>query len=57
MRVVADRALYLDDQARTMTALGTPQDLLQHGPAPVRRFFQRGAADRPASAAQREGAS
>ena len=56
VRVVADRALYLDDQARTMTALGTPQDLLQHGPAPVRRFFQRGAADRPASTAQREGA-
>ena len=55
VRVVADRALYLDDQARTMTALGTPQDLLQHGPAPVRRFFQRGVADRPASGAQREG--
>jgi phospholipid/cholesterol/gamma-HCH transport system ATP-binding protein len=41
VRAVADRALYLDDQTRTMTALGTPQDLLQHGPAPVRRFFQR----------------
>ena len=41
VRLVADRALYLDEQARTMTALGTPQDLLQHGPAPVRRFFQR----------------
>lgn len=56
VRLVADRALYLDEQAHTMTALGTPQDLLQHGPAPVRRFFQRGAADRPAGHAQREGA-
>jgi phospholipid/cholesterol/gamma-HCH transport system ATP-binding protein len=36
---VADRALYLDEQAMTMTALGAPQDLLQHGPPAVRRFL------------------
>ena len=36
---VADRVLYLDDQAMTMTALGTPQDLLQQGPETVRRFL------------------
>jgi phospholipid/cholesterol/gamma-HCH transport system ATP-binding protein len=36
---VADRALYLDEQAMTMTALGVPQDLLQHGPPAVRRFL------------------
>jgi phospholipid/cholesterol/gamma-HCH transport system ATP-binding protein len=36
---VANRALYLDEQAMTMTALGAPQDLLQHGPPAVRRFL------------------
>jgi len=36
---VADRALYLDEQAMTMTALDAPQDLLQHGPPAVRRFL------------------
>ncbi len=36
---VADRVLYLDDQLMTMTALGTPQDLLLQGPAAVRRFL------------------
>lgn len=36
---VADRALYLDEQAMTMTALGAPQDLLQQGPEAVRRFL------------------
>ena len=35
----ADRVLYLDDQLMTMTALGTPQDLLHQGPAAVRRFL------------------
>ena len=60
VRAVADRALYLDEQSRTMTALGSPQDLLQHGPAPVRRFFQRSlgtprsAADADADAAGAE---
>ena len=36
---VADRVLYLDDETRTMTALGPPADLLAHGPATVRRFL------------------
>jgi phospholipid/cholesterol/gamma-HCH transport system ATP-binding protein len=39
---VADRALYLDPLAHTMTALGPPRDLLSHGPADVRAFLQRG---------------
>jgi len=38
---VADRALFLDDQAMTMTALGPPQDLLHSGPPAVRAFLQR----------------
>ncbi len=41
---VADRVLFLDAQSRTMTALDTPQQLLQHGPEPVRRFLQPGRA-------------
>jgi phospholipid/cholesterol/gamma-HCH transport system ATP-binding protein len=36
---VADRALYLDEQAMTMTALGAPQDLLLQGPEAVQRFL------------------
>jgi len=39
---VADRALYLDPMAHTMTALGPPRELLAHGPAEVRAFLQRG---------------
>jgi phospholipid/cholesterol/gamma-HCH transport system ATP-binding protein len=39
---VADRALYLDPIAHTMTALGPPRHLLEHGPAEVRAFLQRG---------------
>ncbi|RPH43467.1 MAG: ATP-binding cassette domain-containing protein [Burkholderiales bacterium] len=38
---VADRALYLDPQERRMTAIGPPQELLEHGPAAVRAFFGR----------------
>lgn len=41
---VADRALFLDDHAMTMTALGPPQDLLRSGPPAVRAFLQRGPA-------------
>lgn len=37
---VADRALYLDDQLKTMTAIDTPQALLAHGPERVRTFLQ-----------------
>jgi len=39
---VADRALYLDPQTHTMSALGPPRELLAHGPATVRAFLQRG---------------
>jgi phospholipid/cholesterol/gamma-HCH transport system ATP-binding protein len=39
---VADRALYLDPLAHTMTALGPPRELLAHGPPEVRAFLQRG---------------
>ncbi len=40
---VATRALFLDDEEKTMTALGAPLDLLRHGPDAVRSFLQRGA--------------
>jgi phospholipid/cholesterol/gamma-HCH transport system ATP-binding protein len=42
---VADRALFLDEQEKTMTALDTPQALLDHGPARVREFLHRGRED------------
>ena len=38
---VADRAVFLDEESQTMTALGTPDHLALHGPEPVRRFFAR----------------
>lgn len=38
---VADRALFLDEQLKTMTALDTPMTLLHHGPARVRAFLDR----------------
>ena len=38
---VADRALFLDDQRQTMTALDAPRVLEQHGPASVRAFLAR----------------
>ncbi|MFZ4649240.1 MAG: ABC transporter ATP-binding protein [Rubrivivax sp.] len=52
---VADRALYLDEQDMTMTALGTPQDLLDHGPPAVKRFLALGGS-RPGGAAGTRGA-
>lgn len=36
---VADRALYLDEQLQTMTAIGPPEQLARSGPAEVRQFF------------------
>ncbi len=39
---VATRALYLDEEAQTMTALGPPAQLLQDGPPSVREFLRRG---------------
>jgi phospholipid/cholesterol/gamma-HCH transport system ATP-binding protein len=38
---VADRALFLDEQLKTMTALDAPLTLLHHGPARVREFLER----------------
>ena len=38
---VADRALFLDAQEKTMTALGAPRELLAHGPERVRAFLHR----------------
>lgn len=46
---VADRALYLDENARTMTALGPPGQLLRDGPEPVRAFLRSGVGELPAS--------
>ena len=42
---VADRLLFLDETVQTMTALDTPQALLQHGPQRVLDFLQRGRRD------------
>ena len=41
---VADRVLFLDVAAHTATALGPPEELRDHGPAPVREFLTRGRA-------------
>lgn len=46
---VADRALYLDDETRSMIALAPPEQMLHHGPAAVRRFLQQ---HRPRSASE-----
>ncbi|WP_457420068.1 ABC transporter ATP-binding protein [Roseateles sp. P5_E7] len=48
---VADRVLFLDVEAHTATALGPPAELRDHGPAPVREFLTRGAADTEREAA------
>jgi phospholipid/cholesterol/gamma-HCH transport system ATP-binding protein len=44
MFAVADRVLFLDEMEKTMTALDTPQALLEGGPPRVRAFLQRGRA-------------
>src|SRR6185436_3429892 len=41
---VADRVLFLDADEKTMTALDSPQALLDHGPEKVQRFLRRGEA-------------
>ena len=38
---VADRVLFLDAGTKTMTAIGPPRDLLDHGPEHVRDFLKR----------------
>jgi phospholipid/cholesterol/gamma-HCH transport system ATP-binding protein len=47
---VADRALFLSAQDHTMTALGSPRELADSGPEPVRRFLRRERAPAPAPA-------
>lgn len=39
---VADTCLFLDNKTRTQIALGTLQELLEHGPDTVQRFLRRG---------------
>jgi phospholipid/cholesterol/gamma-HCH transport system ATP-binding protein len=39
---VADRALFLDAESKTMTALGPPRELAAQGPDKVRHFLQGG---------------
>jgi phospholipid/cholesterol/gamma-HCH transport system ATP-binding protein len=39
---VADRALFLDAESKTMTALGRPRELAAQGPHKVRHFLQGG---------------
>ena len=39
---VGDRVLYLDEVEKTMTALDSPQALLENGPPRVREFLHRG---------------
>jgi len=44
---VADRALYLDPQDKTMLALDAPDVLADHGPPRVREFLRRGSTPAP----------
>jgi phospholipid/cholesterol/gamma-HCH transport system ATP-binding protein len=53
---VADRALFLDEVDKTMTALDAPQTLLDHGPARVREFLHRGRSEPAVEAATEPGA-
>jgi len=41
---IADRAVFLDAETKTMRALGSPQELLLHGDAQLRNFLSRGQA-------------
>ncbi len=41
---VADTCLFLDSQSHTQIALGSPRELLEHGPQQVQRFMRRGEA-------------
>ena len=44
---IATNSLYLDVDARTMTALGPPKELLRSGNESVRRFLSRGGTEAP----------
>lgn len=41
---IADRALFLDSETKTMLALDAPRVLLDHGPESVQKFMRRGKA-------------
>jgi phospholipid/cholesterol/gamma-HCH transport system ATP-binding protein len=41
---VADRVIFLSAEHKTMTAVGSPRELADRGPAPVREFLHRGRA-------------
>ncbi len=42
---VADRVIFLSAEEKTITAVGSPRDLADSGPEPVREFLHRGRAD------------
>jgi phospholipid/cholesterol/gamma-HCH transport system ATP-binding protein len=42
---IATTSVFLDVEARTITAIGNPKELLQHGNDAVRRFLSRGGPD------------
>ena len=42
---IATTSVFLDNEARTITAMGNPKELLQHGNDAVRRFLSRGGQD------------
>ena len=42
---VADRVIFLSAEEKTITAVGSPRELADSGPAPVREFLHRGRAD------------
>ena len=48
---IADRMVFLDAQSRTITAIGTPKDLLESGPTAVRQFLSRTPPDQAKEAA------
>lgn len=41
---VADTCLFLDNKTRTQIALGSLDEILEHGPETVQRFLRRGKA-------------
>jgi phospholipid/cholesterol/gamma-HCH transport system ATP-binding protein len=45
---VADRALFISAEDKTLGAIGPPRELAASGPAPVREFLRRGRAEAPA---------
>ena len=47
---VADDAIFLDAKSRTLTAQGSPRELLLHGPDDVALFLRRGKAEKSAGA-------